>query len=240
MSTTGELSEKLAKCATSTLASVLLRRGLANVVMRGVQPMPGTAPRVAGPAYTMRSVPMREDKSAADTTLPLGSNIQRRAAEECGVGEMLVIDCREDASAASGGMMLMERMRLRGCAGVVTDGGMRDTHELAEVGFPVYAAGPTPTSSLVSHRFIELNTPVSCGGVAVYPGDYIVGDPEGVVVVPKELADEVADVALRTEDKEAFILRRLREGAPLFGTYPLAGEGLAEYERQAGITPSAG
>jgi regulator of RNase E activity RraA len=96
----------------------------------------------------------------------------------------------------------------------------------------VYAKAVCPPNSMLAHRFIELGVPITCGGVAVYPGDFIVGDPDGVILVPAAIAGEVADEALAYEDKEAFILRRLRAGAPIYGTYPLEGEGLAEYEAE--------
>jgi regulator of RNase E activity RraA len=142
---------------------------------------------------------------------------------------VLVIDCRGDATGASGGMILFERMRLRGCAGVVTDGGVRDAWEIAETGFPVYAKAVCPPNSLVAHRFIELDVPVTCGGVAVYPGDFIVGDPDGVILVPAGIAAEVARETLQYEDQEAFILAKVQGGAIIYGTYPLEGALLEEY-----------
>jgi regulator of RNase E activity RraA len=113
---------------------------------------------------------------------------------------------------------------------VVTDGGVRDAYDIVESGFPVYAKAVCPPNSLVAHRFVELQVPVTCGEAAVYPGDYIVGDPDGVIVVPSEIAGEVAAEATAYEDKEEFIIRRIRNGASVYGTYPLTGEGLAEYE----------
>jgi regulator of RNase E activity RraA len=129
-------------------------------------------------------------------------------------------------------MMLFERMRLRGCAGVVSDGGVRDAWEIADTGFPVYAKAVCPPNSTLAHRFIDLNVPVTCGGVAVYPGDFIAADPDGVMVIPQEIADEVSVQALEYEDQEAFILKRLRAGASIYGTYPLEDEGLAEYQAE--------
>jgi regulator of RNase E activity RraA len=225
-----EIIARLKRCGTATLSTILTKRGLNRVFMYGVAPLPGSKPRMVGRAFTMRSVAMREDKLAEDKAQDPRVNLQRRATEECGVGEVLVIDCRGDAAGASGGMMLFERMRLRGCAGVVSDGGVRDAWEIAESGFPVYAKAVCPPNSTLAHRFIELNVPISCGGAAVYPGDFIAGDPDGVIVIPQEMAEEVSQQALAYEEQEEFILRRLRAGHPIYGTYPLEGEGLAEYE----------
>jgi regulator of RNase E activity RraA len=232
MTNQDETVSALKRCSTATLATILSKRGIERVFIYDAAPLPGTRPRMAGRAFTMRSVAVREDKLAEDRGRDPRLNLQRRATEECGVGDVLVIDCRGDAKGASGGMMLFERMRIRGCAGVVTDGGVRDAHEIAETGFPVYAKAVCPPNSLVAHRFIDLNVPVTCGGTAVYPGDFIVGDPDGVIVVPAEIAVEVAREATAYEAMEAFILRRIRAGASIYGTYPLDAEGLAAYEAE--------
>lgn len=225
-----EIIKKLSRTTTATLATVLSNHGITRVFMQGVAPLPGSRPRMVGRAFTMRSVSSREDMIAKDRSMPPEKNLQRRAAEECGPGEVLVIDCRGNANGASGGLVLFERMRVRGCAGVVSDGGVRDAFEVAETGFPVYAKAACPPNSLVAHRFVDLQVPVSCGEAAVYPGDYIVGDPDGVIVVPADIAEAVANEALVYEDREEFIIRRIRGGASIYGTYPLTGEGLAEYE----------
>lgn len=227
-----DIIERLKRCGTATISTILTKRGINRAFIYGVAPLPGSKPRMIGRAFTMRSVAMREDKLAEDKAMNPRLNLQRRATEECGVGEVLVIDCRGDATGASGGMMLFERMRLRGCAGVVSDGGVRDAWEIAETGFPVYAKAVCPPNSTLAHRFIELNVPISCGGAAVYPGDFLVGDPDGVMVVPQDIADEVSRQAVEYEEQEAFILRRLRGGASIYGTYPLEAEGLADYEAE--------
>lgn len=227
-----ELRDRFLRCSTATLSTIMTKRGLNRVFLHGVPPLPNSRPRLAGRAYTMRSVAVREDILADDRSMDPRVNLQRRAAEECPPGYVLVIDCRREGTGASGGMMLFERMRIRGCAGVVTDGGIRDAAEIAGSGFPVYAKAVCPPNSLHAHRFVELGSPITCGGVAVYPGDFIVGDPDGVILVPAAIADEVSNEALEYEDQEAFILRRLRAGASIFGTYPLEGENLAAYEAE--------
>jgi regulator of RNase E activity RraA len=224
--------DRFRRCGTATVSTILTKRGLNRVFLYGVAPLPGSKPRLVGRAFTMRSVAVREDMLAADKSQPPQVNLQRRATEECPPGHVLVIDCRGDATGASGGMMLFERMRIRGCAGVVTDGGVRDAAEIVETGFPVYAKAVCPPNSMQAHRFIDLDVPVSCGGVAVYPGDFLVGDADGVILVPSAIAEAVSEEAIAYEEQENFILRKLREGASIYGTYPLEGEALAEYERE--------
>jgi regulator of RNase E activity RraA len=224
--------DRFRRCGTATVSTILTKRGLNRVFLYGVAPLPGSRPRLVARAFTMRSVAVREDMLAADKSQPPQVNLQRRATEECPPGHVLVIDCRGDATGASGGMMLFERMRIRGCAGVVTDGGVRDAAEIVETGFPVYAKAVCPPNSMQAHRFIELNAPISCGGVAVYPGDFLVGDADGVILVPAAIADAVSQEAIAYEDQETFILKKLREGASIYGHYPLEGEALAEYERE--------
>lgn len=219
----------LRRASTATLATILSLRGITRVFMYGVTPLPGSKPRLVGRAFTMRSVSAREDMLALDRSVPPERNLQRRAAEECGVGDVLVIDCRGNARGASGGLVLFERMRVRGCAGVVSDGGVRDAADIVATGFPVYAQAVCPPNSLVAHRFVDLQVPVTCGDVAVYPGDVIVGDPDGVIVIPAAIADDVAREAAEYERKEEFIIAKIRGGASIYGHYPLTGEGLAEY-----------
>lgn len=219
--TSGNLAELYCGVSTATLATVLSQHGLQKVFMYGVAPLPGSCPRIVGRAFTMRAVAAREDMLRADKAMDPRQNLQRRAAEECGVGEVLVIDCRGDARGASGGLILFERMRVRGCAGVVSDGGVRDAADIAVTGFPVYAGAVCPPNSLVSHRFVELQGPITCGDAAVYPGDVIVGDQDGVIVVPAALAVEAARSGQDLELKEKFIIGKIRGGASVYGTYPL-------------------
>jgi regulator of RNase E activity RraA len=219
--TTSNLAERYRGVSTATLATVLSQQGLQRVFMHGVAPLPGSRPRMVGRAFTMRAVAVREDMLRADKAMDPRQNLQRRAAEECGAGEVLVIDCRGDTRGASGGLILFERMRVRGCAGVVSDGGVRDAADIVETGFPVYAGAVCPPNSLVSHRFVDLQVPVTCGEAAVYPGDIIVGDPDGVIVVPAALAEVVATAAQELEMKEKFIIGKIRSGFAVYGTYPL-------------------
>jgi regulator of RNase E activity RraA len=225
-----QLAEIFRGVSTATLATILGQLGLEKVYMYGVTPLPFSKPTLVGRAFTMRSVAAREDMTRHDKASNPRQNIQRRAAEECGASEVLVIDCRGDTRGASGGLVLFERMRVRGCAGIVSDGGVRDAADIAQTGFPVYAGAVCPPNSLVAHRFVELQVPVTCGGVAVYPGDVIVGDPDGVIVIPATIAAEVAVAAQALETKERFIIEKIRNGAPVYGTYPLEPPLLQEFE----------
>ena len=143
---------------------------------------------------------------------------------------MLVIDCREDARSASAGGILVRRLEVRGVAGIVTDGGLRDTPEIALREFPVYCKAPAAPISLITQHAVESNVPVACGGVAVYPGDVIVGDGEGVVVIPQAIADQIAADSVEQEKLEEFVQEEIASGRPLPGTYPPNAATKARYE----------
>jgi regulator of RNase E activity RraA len=155
---------------------------------------------------------------------------QRKAVETCKPGHVLVMDCRGDARAASGGDILMTRLLRRGAAGVVTDGGIRDAGPISKMPLPVFCAGPSAPLNIVQHHAVEIDAPIACGGVAVYPGDILVGDADGVVVLPAHLADAVAQDAAAQEALEEFLIAKIDVGAPLPGTYPPNEATLAEYE----------
>jgi regulator of RNase E activity RraA len=211
---------RLRRVSTATLCTQLFKRGLRNVYIQGIARL--TAPigdNLVGAAFTMRNIPAREDLdqlSAFDNP----EHPQRKAIESVPPGQVLVLDCRGEKRVASGGQILVTRLMVRGAAGLVSDGPVRDSAEIAKMRFPVYCAGGSAPLNLLQHHAIDLNVPIGCGGVAVYPGDVIVGDEEGVVVIPQHLADEVAADATAQEQLEAFILERIQGGAALPGTYP--------------------
>ena len=184
---------------------------------------------MAGPAYTLRNIPARED---IDQIATLGdpAHPQRRAIEEVPPGHVLVIDCRGDSGAACAGEILVTRLMRRGVAGLVSDGGVRDAGPIAAMAFPVFCAGPSAPLNLARHHAVEVLTPIGCGGVAIYPGDILVGDADGVAVIPAALADEVARDAAAQEHLEAFVLARIDAGAALPGTYPPDEATRAAYE----------
>jgi regulator of RNase E activity RraA len=226
---TEDVKALLRGCSVATLSTQLFKRGLRNMVMQGVRPLAqGDAPMV-GEAFTLRYIPAREDLDHvgvfADPEHP-----QRKAIETVPPGQVLVCDCRGDARAASGGSILMTRLRVRGAAGFVSDGGLRDSPEIAQLGFPVYFGGPAPLLNLARHHAVDMNLPIGCGGVPVYPGDVIVGDGEGVIVIPRHLATEVARDAAEQERLEEFVIEEVRNGAPVIGTYPPKEAALARYQ----------
>ena len=182
-----------------------------------------------GEAVTLRSIPAREDLDVV-SVFQDPNHPQRKAIETVGPGQVLVMDCRGDLRAANGGGILVTRAMKRGAAGIVSDGAFRDTPEIGRMPFPVFAAGSSATISLAVHHAVDIDVPIGCAGVPVFPGDILVGDEEGVVVIPRHLAAEIAAPAAEQEAFEAFILKKIEAGAALPGTYPANAETKAEYE----------
>jgi len=212
--------EALLRVGTSTLTGILSRRGLRNMFMQEVRPIRQDLPRMVGPAYTMRFIPAREDKAGAGGRGPL----QRQAMEECPPGHVLVVDARGDARAASAGDLYVGRLRARGCAGIVTDGGLRDTDGVHKTGLPAYHRRASSPPSGIVHHPIDINLPIGCGGVAVYPGDILVGDCDGVVVIPPDIVDAVAEEAVATTLYDEFAEEEVARGRSLVGLFPVVGE----------------
>ena len=229
MSLSPENRRKLHEVSISTLTTCLFVRGFRNVWIRGVIPISGTAPRMVGEAFTMRFIPSRED---LDTMAAYASNehVQRRAIEECPKGHVLVIDSRGRADAASAGDIMLARLQARGAAGAVTDGGFRDSGAIAQLTFPAYHVRPAPPSSPIVHRAADLGLPIGCGEVPVYPGDIVVGDSEGVVVIPLHIANEATEAAIEMTRYEEFAEEKIRKGRSIFGTFPSSAESREEYE----------
>ncbi len=219
--------EMLGRVSTATLSSQLHRRGYKQLVMYGVTPLrPET--RMAGQAVTLRYIPSREDlEPGADFDNLV--NKQRIAVEQVGPGDVLVIDARGDIRAGSLGNILTERIRQRGAAGIVTDGAFRDTPAIRAIDLPTYARGQHPNISFTIHHPVEINGAIACGGVAVLPGDVIVGDSEAVIVIPRAIAEDVAHDAFAQEQREEFILAKIRGGSSIIGVYPPDAGTLGEY-----------
>lgn len=206
--------------STPTLATALYKRGLRNQAIQGVRPLGALNQSMVGRAFTLRYIPAREDlnpiKVFEDPQHP-----QRAAIEACPVGSVLVMDSRGDARAASAGGILVRRLMMRGAAGVVTDGGFRDSAEIAEMAMPAFHQRPSAPTNLTLHQAIDINAPIGCGGAPVFPGDVIVGDADGVIVVPAEIAAELADEALAMTLYEDFVVDMVKAGQTIIGLYPM-------------------
>jgi len=213
----------LSGVSTATLTTVLFKRGFRNVFLQNVHPVNPATARVVGPAYTLRTIPAREDLDALDAYLD-PAHPQRRGVEDCPAGSVFVIDSRGDATAASAGGILLTRMMVRGIAGVVTDGGFRDSPEIAGMALPAFHQRASAPPNLIRHHCVDLNLPIACGGVAVFPGDIMVGDAEGMVCVPAHLADSVAEEAAAQTGFEDFVLSRVQAGHTIRGLYPMTDE----------------
>ncbi len=209
----------LSAVSTATLCTALFKRGLRNQFIQDVRPLNPALPNMVGEAYTLRYIPAREDLNPI-TVFQDRAHPQRKAVEECPPGAVFVIDSRKDARAASAGSILVSRLMKRGAAGVVTDGGFRDSPEIARLPFPAYHQRPSAPTNLTLHQALDINVPIGCGDVAVWPGDVIVGDGEGVVVVPAGIADAIAAEAVEMTAFEDFVSEQVMAGRSILGLYP--------------------
>ena len=228
---TAEQREQLSQISTATLTSVLIKRGIRRSFMLEVFPLVPHL-RLAGTAFTLRYIPSRQDLT--DRRYNNETNIQRIAIESIGEGQVLVIDARGITDVGTMGDILATRIQQRGAAGVVTDGGLRDTPALAEMGFPIFLGGGAAPPSHLEHHPVDINQPIGCGNVAVIPGDLIVGDGEGVVVVPQQLAKEVIAEAWEQEQLEAWVVAQIQDGKPIKGLYPPDDTAMARFKAQTG------
>jgi regulator of RNase E activity RraA len=210
---------KLMGVSTATLCTALFKRGLAHQFIQDVRPLRHDLPNMVGEAYTLRYMPAREDLNTIEV-FKNREHPQRKAVEECPPGAVFVIDSRKDARAASAGNILVTRLMKRGVAGIVTDGGFRDSPEMAKMDFPVYHQRPSAPTNLTVHQAIDINVPIGCGDAPVFPGDVIVGDAEGVVVIPAHLAHEIAAEAHEMTAFEDFVQERVMAGQSILGLYP--------------------
>jgi regulator of RNase E activity RraA len=215
--------DKLRTVSTATLCTALYKRGFRNQVIQDVQPLDRRKPTMVGEAFTLRYMPAREDLNPI-TVFQDRSHPQRKAVEECPPGAVFVIDSRKDPRAASAGSILVTRLQVRGVAGIVTDGGFRDAAEIAKLDIPSFHNRPSAPTNLTRHQAIDINVPIGCGDAPVFPGDIIVGDADGCVVIPAELADEITDEAVEMTAYEDFVTEKVFEGRPIFGLYPATEE----------------
>jgi len=214
--------------STATITTVLLKQGLRNIWLRGPMPLAPGQTRAVGPAFTLRFVPAREDLATpASWSAPIST---RAAVEAMPPGCIAVVDAMGVTDAGIFGDILAARMALRGVAALVTDGVMRDGAGVLATGLPVWCAGVAAPPSVAGLTFVAWQEPVACGGVAVMPGDIIVADGDGAVVIPAALLDAVLTQAPQQERLEAWIMAEVARGVPLPGLYPMNAETRARYE----------
>ena len=218
-----ETRDKLKKVSTASVATALYKRGLRNQFIQGVSPVNWKGETMVGQAFTLRYIPAREDRNPL-TVFRNPEHPQRVAMETCPPGFVLVMDSRKDARAASAGSILITRLAMRGCAGVVSDGGFRDAEGIGELDMPAYHQRPSAPTNLTLHEALDINVPISCGDAPVFPGDVMLGDGDGVMVIPAHLADEIADECSGMETFEDFVLDQVKAGASIIGLYPATHE----------------
>ncbi|MBV8408716.1 MAG: ribonuclease activity regulator RraA [Alphaproteobacteria bacterium] len=214
---------KLKSVSTATVATALFKRGLRIQMIQDVHPLGADQPTMVGEAFTLRYMPAREDLNRLDVLRDRG-HPQRKAIEDCPPGHVLVMDSRKDARAASAGGILVTRLMKRGVAGIVTDGGLRDSADIARLGFPAYHQRPSAPTNLTLHQAIDINVPIGCGDAPVFPGDVILGDADGVLVIPAALAEEIAEEAFEQTAFEDFVAEQVSAGHGIYGLYPPTGE----------------
>jgi regulator of RNase E activity RraA len=227
-----DLRDRLLAVSTATVTTVLLKKGIRRTFMRGPKPLAtAVGKRVVGEAFTLRFVPAREDLATPESwSSPISS---RAAIEAMPEGCVAVVDAMGVTDAGIFGDILSLRMLKRGVAGAVTDGVMRDLVGVLGTGLPIWCQGAAAPASVGGLTFVNWQEPIGCGGVAVFPGDVIVADDDGAVVIPAALAEEVAAAGIEQERMEAWILREVEHGAALPGLYPMNAETKARYEAQA-------
>ena len=174
---------------------------------------------MVGQAFTLRYIPAREDLNPLSVFRD-PAHPQRQAVEQCPEGFVLVIDSRKNARAASAGSILVSRLMQRGVAGVVTDGGFRDSEEIANLSIPSFHQRPSAPTNLTLHQALDMNTPIGCGDVAVFPGDLVVGDDDGVVIIPLNMVEEIAEEGLKMTSYEDFVTEMVNQGESIIGLYP--------------------
>jgi regulator of RNase E activity RraA len=220
--------DTLANVSTATLTTILLKKGLRNVWMRGTRPLRPGGPRRVGRAFTLRFVPAREDLATPDSWSSPRST--RAAIEAMPAGCIAVVDAMGITDAGIFGDILCSRMKKRGLTALVTDGVVRDVAGVLGTGLPVWCSGGAAPPSVAGLTFVGWQEPIGCGGVAVYPDDVIVADEDGAVLIPQKLLDETVAAAPEQERMEAWILEEVEKGVPLPGLYPMSAATKARYE----------
>lgn len=219
--------QKLKQVSVATLCTALYKRGLRNQFIQDVHPLNPAHGNMVGEAFTLRYMPAREDLNPL-SVFQDRAHPQRKAVEDCPPDAVMVIDSRKDPRAASAGSILVTRLMVRGCAGIVTDGGFRDAPEIAALAIPAYHNRPSAPTNLTRHQAIDINVPIGCGDAPVFPGDIIVGDAEGVVVIPHEIADDIAQEAVEMTAFEDFVTEQVKGGRSILGLYPATDPDVAD------------
>ncbi|MBR0725521.1 ribonuclease activity regulator RraA [Bradyrhizobium manausense] len=225
-----DLCRKLARCGAANLSNILLKRGFRNTFLLGLRPISHDMAPMVGPAFTMRWIPAREDVDSM-ALYSREDSLHRRAIEECPPGAVLVMSTGSDSRASCMGDMMALRLKMRGVAGVVTDGGFRDAPGIRSSGLSCFERESSGPATPIWLHPTELNTPIGCAGVAIYPGDIIVGDGEGIVAIPRSLARDVAEEAVLIAEYEVFVAMHLRRGRSIFGLFPATNDSAAEYQK---------
>ena len=231
MTLSQETRKHLQQAETPNVANRLLRLGFRNVVMQGISPLKRDQPKLIGEAFTLRFIPAREDLDSMKN-YGLETNLHRRAIEECPPEKVLVIDAFDDTRASAMGDMMARRLAHRGAAGVVTNGGFRDAGGILETGLPCYHRKPAVPATPIHLHPVALEEPVGVGGVAVYPGDVIFGDADGVVVIPAAVVAEVAAAAADDAAYEVFAAEKIAEGHTLYDVFPATEDSYREFDDQ--------
>jgi regulator of RNase E activity RraA len=229
----------LSAVTTATLTTLLLKKGLRNVWMRGTRPLRPGQGRAVGRAFTLRFIPAREDQATPESWAKPVST--RGAIEAMPEGCVAVVDARGVTDAGIFGDILCARMRQRRVAALVTDGVVRDVHGVLATQLPVWCAGAAAPPSVAGLTFVNWQEPIGCGGVAVFPDDIVVADDDGAVLIPAAMVDEVIALAIEQERLEAWIMQEIERGVPLPGLYPPSADTRARYEawRQASAAAEA-
>ncbi len=232
MSNENELFAALRSVATATITTVLLKKGLRNVWMRGTRPLREGEPRRVGRAFTLRFVPAREDLATPESwSSPIST---RGAIEAMPEGCIAVVDAMGITDAGIFGDILCARMHKRGVAALVTDGVVRDIAGVEATGLPVWCNGAAAPPSVAGLTFVNWQEPIGCGGVAVFPDDVIVADRDGAVAIPQALLEDVTAACVEQERLEQWIMEEVERGVPLPGLYPPNAEAKARYEKSKG------
>ena len=221
--TLNRLRRELSTVSTATVSTALFKRGLRKQFIQDVRPLQAKDRTMVGLAFTLRYIPAREDLNQLEVFRD-HSHPQRAAIEACPEGHVMVIDSRKDPRAASAGSILVSRLMVRGAAGIVTDGGFRDAPVIADLDFPAYHNRPSAPTNLTMHHAIDINVPIGCGDAPVFPGDLVLGDDEGVIVIPAHLAEEVAAEAIEMTAFEDFVTEEVLKGRSILGLYPATDE----------------